>query len=396
MAGVPLAAVARGLHLAPSPLGRYLLACALLAVACASPPAAAPAKVGAPSAGPPAAALPAAAVAQADATSSELPNSPVVNLNVAVQGQAHYGPFYIAQDRGYLREVGLEVEFTTVANVNEQIAALAQGQLHVGSCVASVGCFNALNRRTDLQIVADILSAGRSDRSRGSGGLVVRKDLWDSGAIRGPHDLVGRSVYLIVGEGSQQHALAVRWLLTNGVDLPSVEFKMLGPPEQLVAFGNGAIEVGYLGEPLLSVGLQRGFVELMASQEQMNPNYQGTYVTYWSGIERMGPMVGERFMVAYLRGVRDYINAIDYGIDQDTIVEILAANTVIKDPAVYRSIQRGGVDPNGRVNRANLEADAELFRQVGQLQTAIDLSGAFEDKYRQFAVQYLGEYSPPR
>jgi hypothetical protein len=29
-------------------------------------------------------------------------------------------------------------------------------------------------------------------------------------------------------------------------------------------------------------------------------------------------------------------------------------------------------------------------------QQPIDLSPAFEDKYRRFAVEYLGEYQPPR
>ena len=39
---------------------------------------------------------------------------------------------------------------------------------------------------------------------------------------------------------------------------------------------------------------------------------------------------------------------------------------------------------------------AGMFRELGVLNTAIDLSGAIDDRYRQFAVRYLGEYRPPR
>ena len=32
------------------------------------------------------------------------------------------------------------------------------------------------------------------------------------------------------------------------------------------------------------------------------------------------------WMVAYLRGVRDYLNAFEYGVDQDAIIEIVKAS----------------------------------------------------------------------
>jgi len=119
-------------------------------------------------------------------------------------------------------------------------------------------------------------------------------------------------------------------------------------------------------------------------------------VLYWTGIERLGAAGRRAFMVAYLRGVRDYINAFEYGIDQDAIIRIMVDNTPIKDPAIYRQIKYTWIDPNGVVNRASLESDIELLRDLGIAQTPIDLGPMFEDKYRQFAVQYLGEYQPPR
>ena len=47
------------------------------------------------------------------------------------------------------------------------------------------------------------------------------------------------------------------------------------------------------------------------------------------------------------------------------------------------------------MNREALQADADLFAEAG-LMPKTDISGAFEDKYRRFSVEYLGEYQPPR
>jgi NitT/TauT family transport system substrate-binding protein len=128
----------------------------------------------------------------------------------------------------------------------------------------------------------------------------------------------------------------------------------------------------------------------------MHPTTARLYTVYSSSIDRLGPQVGERFMVAYLRAARDYINAFEYGVDEEAIIDMLTKETPVKDAATYRQIQYSWVDPNGVVSRATLEADAQLFLDLGLLATPVDLSTVFADKYRDFAVRYLGEYRPPR
>ncbi len=325
----------------------------------------------------------------------DLPTTPVVDLKVGVLPLASFGPLYIAYDRGYFKEVGLNVELVTGMTVNEHIAPLAQGQLHVAGCASNVPCFNALNRQTDTQIVASLQSAGQTEKSIGNVALVVRKDLWDDGTIRGPQDLVGRTLYLQAGEGSAVHVEAATWLKRNGVDPRSVQVTNMFFPDVYAAMQNRGVEVGTSSEPLISMGLARGVHEILATMEDMHPTTQVLYLMFWSGIERLGPRVGERFMVAYLRAARDYVNAFEYGIDQDAIIDILVRETPLKDPALYRQIRYAWIDPDGRVNRQSMEADAELMRELGLL-GPVDLSGMFVDKYREFAVQYLGPYRPPR
>ncbi|HLH25946.1 MAG TPA: ABC transporter substrate-binding protein [Chloroflexota bacterium] len=374
---------------APWALG-FLVACTAVAPRQAAPSAPPPGAT-APAAATPAATAPAAAAAARPA----LATSPVVDLKVNALPIAAWAPYYIAQERGYFRDVGLNVEFAVTSNTVEALPSLAQGQIQVGNCASAVACFNALNRGTDMKIVADMQSAGKTAKSDGNVALVVRKDLWDNGTVRTPQDLVGRSIYNVAGPGSASYIQAARWLLSNGVDPHSIDWPLMPFPDQLAAMLNKGIEVSIETEPLVTAGVERGAFEIMATQEAMYPTTQVLYVMYWGGIDRLGQQVGERFMVAHLRAVRAYIDAFEYGVDQDAIIKILTDNTTIKDPAVWKQIKYSWVDPNGVVNRAALEADAELLRQLGLLQTAVDLAPAFDDHYREFAVRYLGEYQPP-
>ncbi len=376
-------------------VGGVLLAL-LLMDGCA--PAASPSPTALPAPTTPPAALASAPPAAAPTAPSqpELTTAPSVALKVGTVPFATNAPLFIAQARGYFTEVGLDVVFSSFNSVTQQVPALAQGQLQVGSCASNAACFNALQRGTDIRIVADLTSAGKTERSTGNTALAVRKDLWDDGTIRAPRDLVGRTVYLVPGPGGGDQPTVALWLRRNDVDPASVDWAGMGFPEQLAAMENQAIETGIQTEPLPTAGLARGAHQILATQEQMDPTAQLLYLAYWAGIERLGPMIGERFMVAYLRGARDYINAFEYGVDEDAIINVLTAETFLKDPATYRQIKYSWVDPNGVVGQTSLEARAEIFRDLGVITTAPDIGGAIDDRYRQFAVRYLGEYRPPR
>jgi NitT/TauT family transport system substrate-binding protein len=388
----------RWLLTAAATAGAMLAACA---PAAAPPPTARPATPAPPPAATSAAApsSPAAAAPASGATAAarpELAVAPAVDLQVGTVPFATNAPFFVAQERGYFKEVGLNVAFSSFNSVTQQVPALAQGQLQVGSCASNAACFNALQRGTDIRIVADLVSAGKTARSTGSSGLAVRKDLWDDGTIREARDLVDRTVYLVPGPGGGDQPTVALWLRRSGVDPASVEWAGMGFPEQLAAMENHAIEVGIQTEPLLTVGLARGAHQVLATQEEMDPSAQLLYLAYWAGIERLGPQVGERFMVAYLRGARDYVNAFEYGVDRDAVIEILTPDTHQKHPPTNQQNKYTWDDPNGVVGQASLEARVDVFRDLGLITTPVYLGPAIDDRYRQFAVRYLGEYRPPR
>lgn len=342
----------------------------------------------------PAASAPVPAAPAASANPA-LATTPPVTVKVGYLPVATWAPLFLAQERGYFEEVGLEVETTPFGNYATQVPLLAQGQLHVAGCANAVICYNAFGRGLDLRIVADLSSAGQTEKSRGASALVVREDLWDSGTMRGAPDLVGRTLYTQAGPGSGQQAWAGHWLIRHGVDPAAMDWTQLQFPDLFAAMQNRGAEVGFQSEPFVTAGVTRGVHHVLATAEEMEPGLQQTFVQYWTGIDELGPQVGERFMVAWLRAGRDFVNAMEYGIDEEAVIDVLTRETGIKDPAVHRQSKYPWHNPNGEVNREALQADADFFAELG-LMGQVDINPSFDDKYRQFAVRYLGEYQPPQ
>src|SRR5215218_9480579 len=98
---------------------------------------------------------------------------------------------YLAVERGYFAEQGLDVRLETFASAVEQIPALANSQIEIGIGAVSAGLFNAVARGVPLKLTLDF---GRNLPNRSAGSVAVRKDLWDAGAIREPADLRGRPI----------------------------------------------------------------------------------------------------------------------------------------------------------------------------------------------------------
>ena len=93
--------------------------------------------------------------AQVGATAQTPSAKPLTKLLVAHEGYSTDGPIYIAQERGYFREQGLDVELRRFASTADQIAALGTGQLAVGVGGVNAALFNAVAGDVPIRIVAD-------------------------------------------------------------------------------------------------------------------------------------------------------------------------------------------------------------------------------------------------
>ena len=187
------------------------------------------------------------------------------------------------------------------------------------------------------------------------------------------------------------------WADQNGIDKSQISMTNMGTTDVRTGLANGGIELGFVSEPNLSAGLEAGDFVVLASSGELYPGQQMLVMLFnVRAIEEAGDLVGERFMIAYLRGVRDYINAFYYDRGTDTVVDALVKHTLVKDRALFRKMRPNWADPDGRVVVSNLDADARLLAQAGLMREVPNLSNIYASKYADYAVRYLGEYRPPR
>ncbi|HZU07606.1 MAG TPA: ABC transporter substrate-binding protein [Chloroflexota bacterium] len=327
---------------------------------------------------------PGAEAERAAAPAAAPPNPPVTVKFGDLPATSNAG-IYIAQARGYFHEEGLEVVFETFDSFERSIPMLATGQIDAAGGGVNAAMFSAIGRGLPLKIVAGI---SRNEPGYSSSALVVRKDLIDTGRVRDYADLRGMRLSLLSktsGLGAEFH----RVLELGGLTEADIDLKLLPFPDAALALANGAIDASIMTEPFVARVVQSGVGVRWKGADEIYPWHQLTVLLY-SPQFISNREAAVRFLVAYLRGARDYTAMIKGGEDPTPLYQILAEYTPIKDLSIYPVMRPSGIDPNGALNRESLEADQELWASQGHIPQRADLATAIDLQYLEAALQRLG------
>ena len=316
-------------------------------------------------------------------------------LNIGTANTATDVGFYLAEARGYFREVGIEPKLVPFNSAAQMIAPLGAGHLDVGGGTVAAGLYNSAARGINLRIVAD---KGSITKDYEYSTLVIRKDLASDGKYKSLADLKGLKL-AAAGLGAGSESALNEALKKGGLRFDDINIVHMGFPEMLAALSNRAIDGGVTNEPTLSLVLQKG-IAVRASPEVIYPGQQTAAVLYSEQFMRTKRPLAERFMVAYLRAVRDYNSALKdgklQGPDAEEIIKVLVEFTPVKDPKIYREMNAFAVDPDGRLNLAALDNDLAFFSERGLIADAkITTKSVVDSSFIEAAVAKLGPYKKP-
>ena len=143
----------------------------------------------------------------------------MTTVRVAHAGGIGSAGRFIAQERGYYAEEGIVVEEIPFDTSTTMLPALAAGQIDVATGGIAAGLFNAIAQGIPVRIVLDVWTAGAGNES---GGLLVRKDLIDSGQVRTLADLRGRRIGITSHGHATEFALDLA-LQREGLSMDDVE-----------------------------------------------------------------------------------------------------------------------------------------------------------------------------
>ena len=301
--------------------------------------------------------------------------------------------YYVADAMGYFKDEGIEVTMTPFNSAAQMMAPLGIGDLDVGGGTVSAGFYNSIGRGINTKIVAD-----QSSMKPGYGysSLMVRKDLVDSGRYKTIADLKGMKV-AIGAPGTGTASALNETLKTGGLKYSDVEVVYLGFPEHLPAFLNKGIDAALSNEPTMTLEIEQGAAVRIVGNDVTYPDQQTAVVFYSERFIKNRHDVAERFMRAYIRGVRLYNDALKdgrlAGPSANQIIPILTKYTSTKDEAMFRRIIPSAVNPNGEVNLAGLKRDLAFFRELGLIESKdVSADGVVDGSFVKAAVGTLGPY----
>ena len=313
---------------------------------------------------------------------------PPVTVRVGRIGALVEAGQILALERGYFAAQGIDVKFLEFDSAARMIPSLAVGQLDVGAGTVSAGLFNAVAQGIPIKMVGP---QSRHDLGASSLYVMVRRDLIESGEITDYADLRGRRI-ATPALGIITDFLAAKALARGGLLPSDAELVQLGFPDMITAFANRAIDGAMQVEPLATVAVNLGLAIKWREAAELSPGVQAAVVVYSPQMAQQSDVAG-RWMLAYLQGVRAYNDAFTRGFDRAGVVAILAAQSTVKDPALYDQMGFSYIDPNGRLDLTSLTEQLAWHTQQGFVPQPPNLADAIDMSFADLAVAQLGWYA---
>src|SRR5882757_455590 len=296
---------------------------------------------------------------------------------VGTGGSASDAPFYIAYDRGFFKDEGLDVDLIVLDSGAKVIAPLGTGELDVGSGALSVGFWNALLRGVKFRIAAD---RGHAEPGYLYQTVFMRKDLIDGGQFKSLADLKGKTMGF-AAQGVTSLSLLNVAAKFAGIKYDDVTPVYLSFPQQIAALQNKALDGTFLIEPQATVAVNAGYGVRFMDTNEFYPHQQISVIFYSEKFATQRKDVADKFMRAWLRGVRAYNDALKggkiAGPGADEVVQIMSKSFNMK-PELVREMYSQAVHVDGTVNAAGVQKDLDFFQRQGMVAGQIKASDVID------------------
>jgi NitT/TauT family transport system substrate-binding protein len=293
----------------------------------------------------------------------------------------------VAIEKGYFKEHGIKVEIEDIDSSVNALALLAQNRLQVVEGGISAGYFNALEQGLPITIVADRVTTPIHHK------FLVRADLKDQ--IKEVAQLKGRTI-ASNGQGAVTTYEIGKLLETAGLTMKDVEIKILPFTQMGVAFANKAIDGALMISPWNVQAVDQGFAVPFADPDDyVQPGPLTIAVSFinldW---EKQNPQVMRNYMLAYMRGVRDYCQAYHGAPIRRELIDILIRSGTERRPEMLEKYPWPARSPNGRLSLDSLLDMQSWFVKAGLTRQQFPAERLVNYAHVDYAVATLGPFVP--
>lgn len=212
-----------------------------------------------------------------------------------------HSPSFIAYEKGYFKEQGLDVELKFFQAAQPVAVAIASGDIDFGVTALSGG-FYSLADKGALKVIGGMMA-----EKKGAPGntILVSNKAYEAG-VKTPADLKGKS-WAMTQQGSSFHYMAGLIAESNGFSVKDMRLK----PLQKVGAMIGALKSGQVDAmaivPHIAAALDKGGAAKAIGKIQDLSDYQVTTIFTSTKNTQERRDVVERFLTAYAKGIADYL-----------------------------------------------------------------------------------------
>lgn len=291
---------------------------------------------------------------------------------------------YIAKDKGWYRELGIDVEIQNVNSAASAMSLVAGNRLQVIEGGLASNYWNALSQGLP------VIMASERGSSPLHHAIMVRNDL--KGVIQSVKDLKGRRIAIVAPGAILAYELG-KTLETAGLTFKDVEVTYIPFPQMGVALTNRAVDAAVSIPPFSDVALARGLGWNLVDPDAVIAPTPLAAVGYvinadWAREHRA---LAHDFFLASARGIREYCQAYHGGPNRAYVVDLLLKNGV-SNREVIDKYPWPSRDPNGRMDPASVLDIQDWFFKEGFIKQKFPIAQLIDTSYAEEAARRLGPF----
>jgi len=326
-------------------------------------------------------ALGGAAVAATGLSAPALAMNKTVKVG-ALRFTSHSGSF-VAFERGYFADAGLDVEFEFFQAAQPMAVAIASGDVDYAVTAISGGLINLADKGA-IKVIGGALS----EEAGIDGQKFLASDAAYQAGVKTPKDLDGKR-FAVTQAGPSFHYMGSKMAAAEGIEMSFTPLQKVGAI--IVALKSGKVDgwsiVPHIAKPLAGSGA----VHIIGEVADYIPDYQVTTVFTSAKNASDERALTESFLAGFTRGVDDYAAAmIDKTASQDDMVDLIHKYVYTDRPRekAAPSIINGTMRLNAgaALNIASVRDQLSWFQSEGLVDADIAIEQLVDSSY----VEMLG------
>ena len=291
---------------------------------------------------------------------------------------------FIAFEKGYFKEAGLDVEFKYFQAAAPMAVAIASGDIDYGVTAITGGLINLADKDA-IKIVGGALH----EEEGIDGSAILVSDAAFKDGVTSPAKLAGRS-FGITQTGSSFHYMAARIAEKEGIAMDQIALKPLQKVGAIIgALKSGQIDAWAIVPHIAKALAKSGAVHIVGWVNDYAPDYQVT--TVFTSAENAAEKkdLTKRFLAAFSRGAADFNAAL---VDKTAGEEVAEETVRLIHKYVYTSrpyekaapsIRNGAMRLNegAKLNLSSVQAQLDWFKAEGLVKGEIGIDKLVDGSY---------------